>query len=72
VSILEVARILVAQFGTSAPEPVVTGRFRAGDVRHIVASPEKASLHLGFKARVGLDDGMADLAAEPIMHEASG
>lgn len=66
VSILEVARILAGQFGTSAPEPVVTGRFRAGDVRHIVASPEKASRGLAFKAVVGLRDGMADLAAEPV------
>ena len=67
VSILEVARIVAAHFGASAPAPVVTGRFRAGDVRHVVASPEKASRRLAFKARVGLDEGMADLAAEPIL-----
>lgn len=65
-SILEVARILAAQFGATAPEPVVTGRFRAGDVRHVVASPEKASRDLAFKACVGLDEGMGDLAAEPL------
>jgi dTDP-L-rhamnose 4-epimerase len=70
VSILEVARTLTAQFGPDAPEPVVTGRFRAGDVRHVVASPGKAARHLGFKAEVGLEDGMADLAAEcPDLHE---
>jgi len=42
--------------------PVVTGTWRAGDVRHIVASPARAAEHLGFVARVGLDEGMADFA----------
>ena len=66
VSILEVARLLAAQFGTSAPEPVVTGHSRPGDVRHVVASPDKASRGLAFKAGVELQEGMADLAAEPV------
>lgn len=68
VSVLDVARILSGQFGTGAPEPVVTGRFRAGDVRHVVASPEEASRRLGFKAGVGLQKGMADLAADPALN----
>lgn len=63
-SILEIARALADQFGRHAAEPLVTGRFRAGDVRHVVASPEKASRILGFEAKVSLEDGMADLANE--------
>jgi dTDP-L-rhamnose 4-epimerase len=66
VSILEVAAALAAQFGPDAPKPVITGSFRAGDVRHVVASPERSSRRLGFKAAVGLDEGMADLASEPL------
>ena len=31
-------------------EPVVTGQWRAGDVRHVFASPERASTELGFTA----------------------
>jgi dTDP-L-rhamnose 4-epimerase len=61
VSILNVAQALARQFGTDAREPVVTGRFRAGDVRHVVASPEKAACRLGFRAAISIDEGIADL-----------
>ena len=64
VTILEMAKILAGSFGPGAPEPFVIGKFRAGDVRHVVASAEKASRSLGFKAEVPLEDGLADLAAE--------
>jgi dTDP-L-rhamnose 4-epimerase len=66
VSILDVAGALSAAFGPDAPAPQVTGRFRAGDVRHVVASPQLAGERLGFRARVAIAEGMADLAAEPV------
>lgn len=66
VSILDVARALADAFGPQAPQPIVTGRFRAGDVRHVVASPARAAAALGFRATVGLTEGMADLAGEPV------
>lgn len=44
------------------PEPVVTGGYRLGDVRHIVASPERAAAALGFRASVAFEDGMAEFA----------
>jgi dTDP-L-rhamnose 4-epimerase len=47
------------------PEPVVTGGYRLGDVRHIVASPDKARAELGFTAVVAFEAGMAEFAAEP-------
>jgi dTDP-L-rhamnose 4-epimerase len=47
------------------PAPVVTGEFRVGDVRHIIASPARAVTGLGFQADISLADGMADFAAEP-------
>ena len=43
-------------------EPVVSGRWRAGDVRHIVASPRRAQDVLGFAAQVPFADGMAEFA----------
>ncbi len=46
------------------PAPVVTGEFRLGDVRHVVASPARAGQDLGFRAAVRLAEGMADFAAE--------
>ncbi|WP_327001311.1 NAD-dependent epimerase/dehydratase family protein [Dactylosporangium sp. NBC_01737] len=44
------------------PAPVVTGDYRAGDVRHVVASPARAREELGFTPRVGLASGMRDFA----------
>jgi dTDP-L-rhamnose 4-epimerase len=46
------------------PRPVVTGQFRLGDVRHIVASPTRARGDLGFHAKVNLGKGLAEFAAE--------
>ena len=65
-SILEVAQALAGAFGPDASAPEVTGRYRLGDVRHVVASPARAASHLGFRATVTLEEGMADLATEPV------
>jgi dTDP-L-rhamnose 4-epimerase len=65
VSILDVARGLVS--GTcSRVEPVVTGRYRVGDVRHIVASSDRARRDLGFTAQIGPRDGLPRFATEPL------
>jgi dTDP-L-rhamnose 4-epimerase len=45
--------------------PVVTGKWRLGDVRHIVASPARAAEVLGFEAEVDFAAGMADFARAP-------
>ena len=50
----------------SGPEPVVTGDYRLGDVRHIVASPERAARDLGFRAEVSPDEGLARFATDPL------
>ena len=47
------------------PDPVVTGRFRLGDVRHITADCTAAERILGWRAQVDLRDGVADLVAHP-------
>jgi dTDP-L-rhamnose 4-epimerase len=51
---------------TGGPPPVVTGRYRAGDVRHIVASAGRARDELGFVAHVDPDTGIGRLATEPL------
>jgi dTDP-L-rhamnose 4-epimerase len=43
-------------------EPVVTGVYRLGDVRHVVASPAAAAAELGFQAQVRFAEGMAEFA----------
>jgi dTDP-L-rhamnose 4-epimerase len=50
---------------TGGPAPVITGDYRAGDVRHVVADPAKALTLLGFRARTGFADGVTELAAAP-------
>jgi dTDP-L-rhamnose 4-epimerase len=43
--------------------PVVTGEWRAGDVRHVFASPKRAATILGFRAVEDFDEGMREFAA---------
>ncbi|TDC49717.1 NAD-dependent epimerase/dehydratase family protein [Jiangella ureilytica] len=65
-TILEMATALCSAFGPDAPSPVVTGEYRLGDVRHVVASPERAAGALGFEARTGFAAGMAGFAHAPL------
>lgn len=66
VSIADVARQVATGAGGENRAPVVTGEFRAGDVRHIVASPEHARARLGFTARVSPETGLAEFATAPL------
>ena len=60
-TVLDLARALGNAI-PGAPEPVVTGEWRAGDVRHVVASPERAAAALGFAAHEDFDAGMREFA----------
>jgi dTDP-L-rhamnose 4-epimerase len=62
----EMAFALAAAFDGGGLEPKVTGDYRLGDVRHIVASPEAAARDLGFRAQVGFEAGMAEFATAPL------
>jgi dTDP-L-rhamnose 4-epimerase len=65
-TVLDMSRALAAGFGPDAPAPVVTDRWRLGDVRHIVASPSRAQTEMGFCATVGFEEGMAEFATAPL------
>jgi dTDP-L-rhamnose 4-epimerase len=64
----EMASALAGAFG--GIEPVVTGEYRLGDVRHIVASPEGAAADLGFRARTQFAAGIAEFAQAPLREPA--
>jgi dTDP-L-rhamnose 4-epimerase len=65
VSILDVARLVAGGTGRDrAPE--VTGAYRLGDVRHVVASPERARAELGFSAQVPPEQGLPAFATAPL------
>jgi len=44
------------------PNPVVTGRYRIGDVRHITADSSRLRRELNWRPQVDFDQGMAELA----------
>jgi len=44
------------------PSPVVTGRYRLGDVRHITADSSRLRTALSWEPTVAFEDGMAELA----------
>ncbi|KQX65041.1 MULTISPECIES: NAD(P)-dependent oxidoreductase [unclassified Streptomyces] len=56
----EMARSLAAAYG--GPQPVVTGEYRLGDVRHITADSARLRAELGWKPRVGFQEGMREFA----------
>ena len=58
------ARCADARGGTLSP--VVTGQYRSGDVRHIVADPSRAAEVLGFRAAVTPGDGLREFAFAPL------
>ena len=64
VSILDVATALCETRGDVAP--VITGQYRSGDVRHIVADPAKATRILRFTAAVDPADGLREFATAPL------
>lgn len=59
----ELARALAGVMG--GPMPIVTGGYRAGDVRHITASAERARRELDWSATIGLEQGLTSFASAP-------
>ncbi len=63
-TVLDMADALARAVG--GPAPMVTGEWRAGDVRHVFASADAAAERLGFRAVEDFDAGMAEFAAAPL------
>jgi dTDP-L-rhamnose 4-epimerase len=65
ITLLEMASVLAdAHGGGLAPQ--VVGRYRLGDVRHVVADPALARDAIGFRALVDPRDGLTSFASEPL------
>lgn len=58
-TILEMAEALRPDDG---PVPQVVGGYRLGDIRHVFASPEKATRELGFHAKIPFEAGMREFS----------
>jgi dTDP-L-rhamnose 4-epimerase len=65
ISILEVATAL-SDARDGSVNPVITGQYRSGDVRHIVADPSRATEVLGFRADVDPREGLREFAFAPL------
>lgn len=60
ISIREVARALAAALGSDIAAEI-TGKYRAGDIRHCFADISAARRHLGYEPRVSFAQGMKEL-----------
>jgi dTDP-L-rhamnose 4-epimerase len=64
VTVLEMAEAIAA--ARSRVRPQVVGRYRLGDVRHIVADPSRARAAIGFEAEVHPTTGFRRFADDPL------
>lgn len=61
-SILEIAARLGKVMGRESIVPQVSGRYRSGDIRHCFADISRATAMLGYRPRIDLDSGLAELS----------
>ena len=62
ITIRQVANLLAHSLGRRI-EPVITRKYRAGDIRHCFADLTKARKLLGYEPRVTHEEGFKELAA---------
>lgn len=67
-TIAEVGKLLGEAMGRRSIAPEITGKGRSGDIRHCFADISKAEAELGFRARQGFGEGLAELA-EWVAHQ---
>jgi dTDP-L-rhamnose 4-epimerase len=60
-TVADVAELLAVAIG-SAAAPLISGKYRVGDIRHCFADIDLARRLLGYEPRVMLEDGVAELA----------
>jgi dTDP-L-rhamnose 4-epimerase len=61
-TIREVGARLANVMGKEEIAPQITGRYRAGDIRHCFADISKARAQLGYAPRISFDTGLRRLA----------
>lgn len=60
-TIREIAELLGKIMGKRGNKAVVTGKYRAGDIRHCYANIDRARRQIGYEPRISLADGMTEL-----------
>jgi dTDP-L-rhamnose 4-epimerase len=62
-TISEIAERIAGVIGKEYLTPELTGKYRVGDIRHCFADIRLARSTLGYEPRVGLDEGLEELAS---------
>ena len=62
-TVLEAAHLMAQVLGKEQIQPLITGNYRAGDVRHCFADITRARQILGYKPCVTLEEGLVELAS---------
>jgi dTDP-L-rhamnose 4-epimerase len=63
ISIRDVARVLATALGKTELTPIITNKYRAGDIRHCYADISRARALLGYEPQVTHEQGFRELAA---------
>ncbi len=61
-TVREVAASISRALGKENLEPLITGKFRQGDIRHCYADIDRARTVLGYEPQVSLEQGVQELA----------
>ncbi len=61
-TVVEIAERMAKTLGCEPITPEITGRYRAGDIRHCFADISLARSVLGYAPRVSLEDGLLEIA----------
>jgi len=61
-TVWDIAQKLSSTMGVDHLQPIATGEYRVGDIRHCFGDISKAREILGFKPSVALEDGLEELA----------
>jgi len=61
-SIVEVAEMLARLLNLDI-KPIISGKFRKGDIRHCFADISKAQRLLGYQSKIGIEEGFRELVA---------
>jgi dTDP-L-rhamnose 4-epimerase len=62
VTVRDIAASISAVMNKEHIEPVISGQYRSGDIRHCFADTTLAERVLGYRAQVSFEDGLAQLA----------
>jgi dTDP-L-rhamnose 4-epimerase len=62
-TVMEAAQLMAQVLGKEHIQPLITGKYRVGDVRHCFADISSARQVLGYNPRVTLEEGLVELAS---------